>query len=1074
MVVSGMHRLWLTLGNTRSATIADDGRAVAAEDMWDTPRGIGNFSADGVFGKGPDAASQSAAHGAGTFLAKISTSPGKAAGHGVSEESRPDGKPLFADPEDLDPNAAGPGSQNLAANRRMPDLWNPTQSQPASKYANLFDQPWIKGAKPEADRLAAASTPAPAPAPAPANYLNLLQPSWAGTTPGAGAAADPGLGAAGSPAVAVGPDPGGISASFTSSLTLESRHTPVLGNSAVNSPRSVGSKPEPPASLTPPVVAATFAPTAWQYKDPNGNVQGPFSVMEMHTWYRGGYFDLHLPVKRVTDHGWELLSTIIQVYGHEAPFFVELEEAERLFHMSRQQQMLRQQYQPYGAGADPFNPLVNDPGYGSYGGYRGPSALMGGMPYGAAATGMGGRYPLFGNPNDSIPINTGYGWADPSAALNPLWPGGRADANSYLHLGVAGGHPLQSHFANTPQQFYNETREPVPSAAPEPKPTAPVNPSFAEPIQPPVPAGPIQQRFAAQVAPGPAEPAEPAEPEATQEEAAASQIDEAAPEEPVVFEQHERGHEDEYEPEHELETEPEPVVVQETAKPRSRSSSLVKRNRSKSPAKSIQGEAPEVAIPAPAPVPTAPISKSKKKKEERLAKKASMQLNASSPLSPNAAPASPAPASPAAQTTPAVDLRQIIQEQEALHKKELEERLAQQKQRETKEREERQREPQAKASAPLAWATAEKPKLSLKEIQEKEQQEHEARAREQARLAEQMIIQQAQQLQYQEQQEQAYQSIFGASNTSGGKGWGVVPRSVSSAAKQSKTLADIMQEEEQERQREMERKSQSGEQSLGRRYTATAAAGTTTTSIFSATTTTTTTTVASSGVAWGGAAAAAKTVPFPKVASPATLAASVKPATAASNTSSPASSDTKGWNVVGVKASPITRSNTAPAATVSVATKIASSVQVPKTSPSQVAPASTGPRNNKNEFLQWCRSALRPLDSSTTAGVNVEDFVQILLSIPTNETATVVSICDDTLGGLTAIDPRKFAEEFQRRRKIEQASGALADSAGWNTVGVSANNQGVTLGGPANLEGFDTGNKFVVVGKSKKSKGKKK
>ncbi|KAJ3120894.1 hypothetical protein HK100_012606 [Physocladia obscura] len=47
--------------------------------------------------------------------------------------------------------------------------------------------------------------------------------------------------------------------------------------------------------------------------------------------------------------------------------------------------------------------------------------------------------------------------------------------------------------------------------------------------------------------------------------------------------------------------------------------------------------------------------------------------------------------------------------------------------------------------------------------------------------------------------------------------------------------------------------------------------------------------------------------------------------------------------------------------------------------------------------------------------------------IPVNEPKTISMVCDDTLGGLTAIDPIKFADEFVRRRKADAAN----DPAAW-------------------------------------------
>ncbi|KAJ3156215.1 hypothetical protein HDU86_003978 [Geranomyces michiganensis] len=116
----------------------------------------------------------------------------------------------------------------------------------------------------------------------------------------------------------------------------------------------------------------------------------------------------------------------------------------------------------------------------------------------------------------------------------------------------------------------------------------------------------------------------------------------------------------------------------------------------------------------------------------------------------------------------------------------------------------------------------------------------------------------------------------------------------------------------------------------------------------------------------------------------------------------------------------------------------------------------------------------------STVIAQIDDFIGILLSINPNESAITQSICDDILGGLTAIDPRKFAEEFVRRRKAD-ANGSVVSGpgdVGWTPVGSSAAASGAGAAGGNHggnsLEAFDSGNKFVVVGKqNKKKKGKR-
>ena len=63
----------------------------------------------------------------------------------------------------------------------------------------------------------------------------------------------------------------------------------------------------------------------WVYKDPHGNVQGPFTGLEMHEWYRGGYFHATLEVKREDDAHFDQLQTLVKKIGNQRePFLVPL------------------------------------------------------------------------------------------------------------------------------------------------------------------------------------------------------------------------------------------------------------------------------------------------------------------------------------------------------------------------------------------------------------------------------------------------------------------------------------------------------------------------------------------------------------------------------------------------------------------------------------------------------------------------------------------------------------------------------------------------------------------------------
>ena len=64
----------------------------------------------------------------------------------------------------------------------------------------------------------------------------------------------------------------------------------------------------------------------WEYRDPQGVIQGPFSGLEMHDWFKGGYFPQDLHVKRVEDPEFEPLSQLIRRIGNQRePFLVPLQ-----------------------------------------------------------------------------------------------------------------------------------------------------------------------------------------------------------------------------------------------------------------------------------------------------------------------------------------------------------------------------------------------------------------------------------------------------------------------------------------------------------------------------------------------------------------------------------------------------------------------------------------------------------------------------------------------------------------------------------------------------------------------------
>uniref|UniRef100_A0A8C8VGM4 GRB10 interacting GYF protein 1 n=1 Tax=Pelusios castaneus TaxID=367368 RepID=A0A8C8VGM4_9SAUR len=57
----------------------------------------------------------------------------------------------------------------------------------------------------------------------------------------------------------------------------------------------------------------------WFYKDPQGEIQGPFTTQEMAEWFQAGYFTMSLLVKRGCDEGFQPLGEVIKMWGR-VPF----------------------------------------------------------------------------------------------------------------------------------------------------------------------------------------------------------------------------------------------------------------------------------------------------------------------------------------------------------------------------------------------------------------------------------------------------------------------------------------------------------------------------------------------------------------------------------------------------------------------------------------------------------------------------------------------------------------------------------------------------------------------------------
>ncbi|KAL8651377.1 MAG: hypothetical protein Q9226_004731 [Calogaya cf. arnoldii] len=61
----------------------------------------------------------------------------------------------------------------------------------------------------------------------------------------------------------------------------------------------------------------------WIYRDPQGTTQGPWSGLEMHDWYKAGFFSPELQVKKLEDTDYEPLAQLIRRIGNSRePFLV--------------------------------------------------------------------------------------------------------------------------------------------------------------------------------------------------------------------------------------------------------------------------------------------------------------------------------------------------------------------------------------------------------------------------------------------------------------------------------------------------------------------------------------------------------------------------------------------------------------------------------------------------------------------------------------------------------------------------------------------------------------------------------
>ena len=122
--------------------------------------------------------------------------------------------------------------------------------------------------------------------------------------------------------------------SFNPIQTPTSGSSTILGLPSVLTPSAssaIGRSPDPDSSSN---ISSQMPATQqrqmvmpdrmrWIYRDPQGNTQGPWSGLEMHDWYKAGFFSPELQVKKLEDADYEPLAQLIRRIGNSRePFLV--------------------------------------------------------------------------------------------------------------------------------------------------------------------------------------------------------------------------------------------------------------------------------------------------------------------------------------------------------------------------------------------------------------------------------------------------------------------------------------------------------------------------------------------------------------------------------------------------------------------------------------------------------------------------------------------------------------------------------------------------------------------------------
>ncbi|KAF9205718.1 hypothetical protein BGZ49_003653 [Haplosporangium sp. Z 27] len=171
------------------------------------------------------------------------------------------------------------------------------------------------------------------------------------------------------------------------------------------------------------------------------------------------------------------------------------------------------------------------------------------------------------------------------------------------------------------------------------------------------------------------------------------------------------------------------------------------------------------------------------------------------------------------------------------------------------------------------------------------------------------------------------------------------------------------------------------------------------------------------------------------------------PSSNSPSNSAPRSSDNS-WIEVGSKHSSSASSSPAVGRTTTTV--------APTSSKPSTLSNSNEPRPASEEFLRWCRQALKDLQN-----VVLEDFIQMLLTFPLNPDPMTVEIISESIyANSKSLNGRQFADEFIKRRKADAyPNGAPASL----NIGNTTSSSGAGAGG--------SDSSFKVVSKKGKKKG---